>query len=60
MNREFEKISFEQFKNYIDDNIELYQEYNLPKRNTANSAGDVNNKKRIGGFGSTNGGEKNE
>ena len=37
--RKFEKISFEQFKNDICDNKELYESYNLPKRGTKNSAG---------------------
>lgn len=37
--RKFEKISFEQFKKDICDDILLYQEYNVPKRSTENSAG---------------------
>lgn len=37
--RKFEKISFEQFKTDIEDNINLYEEYNLPKRGTKYSAG---------------------
>ncbi len=37
--RKFEKISFEQFKKDIEDNKELYEEYNLPSRSTKNSAG---------------------
>ena len=37
--RHFEKISFEQFKKDIVDNINLYEEYNLPKRSTKYSAG---------------------
>ena len=37
--RKFEKISFEQFKKDIKDDKELYDSYNLPKRNTKNSAG---------------------
>lgn len=37
--RHFEKISFEQFKEDIEDNKELYEEYNLPKRSTKYSAG---------------------
>lgn len=32
--RKFEKISFEQFKKDISDDIELYKEYSLPKRET--------------------------
>ena len=37
--RKFEKISYEQFKNDIEDNKELYESYNLPKRSTKTSAG---------------------
>lgn len=37
--RKFEKISFEQFKKDIEDNKTLYEEYNLPRRSTKNSAG---------------------
>ena len=37
--RKFEKISFEQFKKDIVDDISLYEEYNIPKRSTENSAG---------------------
>ena len=37
--RKFEKISFEQFKKDIEDNIELYENYNLPVRKTKYSAG---------------------
>lgn len=37
--RTFEKISFEQFKKDIKDDIELYNSYNLPKRATKTSAG---------------------
>ena len=37
--RRFEKISFEQFKKDITDNIELYNNYELPKRGTKASAG---------------------
>lgn len=37
--RFFEKISFEQFKKDIGDDIELYNSFLLPKRNTKNSAG---------------------
>lgn len=39
MGRCFEKISFEQFQKDISDDINLYNEYNLPKRSTKNSAG---------------------
>ena len=39
MARYFEKISFEQFKKDIVDDIELYKEYLLPKRATKTSAG---------------------
>ncbi len=35
----FEKISFEQFKKDIKDDINLYNNYLLPKRATKNSAG---------------------
>lgn len=37
--RKFEKISFEQFKKDIKDDIKLYESYNLPKRSTKNAAG---------------------
>lgn len=37
--RKFEKISYEQFKKDVNDNIELYESYNLPKRSTKGSAG---------------------
>ena len=37
--RKFEKISFEQFSKDIEDNIELYNSYSLPKRSTSGSAG---------------------
>ena len=37
--RKFEKISFEQFKKDIGDNIELYNSYKLPVRSTKTSAG---------------------
>ena len=37
--RYFEKISFEQFKKDISDDLELYNSYNLPKRSTKSSAG---------------------
>ncbi len=37
--RYFEKISFEQFKKDIKDDIDLYNNYLLPKRATRNSAG---------------------
>lgn len=36
--RKFEKISFNQFKKDISDNIDLYNEYNLPKRETKYAA----------------------
>jgi dUTP pyrophosphatase len=39
MMRKFEKISFEQFKKDICDDINLYNSYNLPKRSTKESAG---------------------
>ena len=37
--RDFEKITFEQFKKDIKDDIELYNEYSLPKRDSVYSAG---------------------
>jgi len=37
--RKFEKISFEQFKKDVSDDIKLYNTYELPKRSTKNSAG---------------------
>ena len=39
MARYFEKISFEQFKNDICDDKNLYDSYNIPKRSTIESAG---------------------
>ena len=35
----FEKISFEQFKKDVSDDLELYNSLELPKRSTKNSAG---------------------
>ena len=37
--RDFEKISFNQFKKDIEDNKELYESYKLPSRNSTNAAG---------------------
>lgn len=37
--RGFEKIKYEQFVIDISDNEKLYNEYNIPKRSTKNSAG---------------------
>ena len=37
--RKFEKISFEQFKKDIKDDLELYNSYSLPTRDTSLSAG---------------------
>ena len=37
--RDFEKISFEQFKKDIKDDIEIYNEYELPKRSSDKTAG---------------------
>ncbi len=37
--RRFEKISFEQFKKDVKDDIVLYEEYKLPKRATKHSCG---------------------
>lgn len=37
--RGFEKISFEQFKKDVKDDINLYNEYNLPKRDSNKTAG---------------------
>ena len=39
MARYFEKISFEQFKKDVCDDINLYNSYNVPKRSTKFSAG---------------------
>ena len=39
MARIFEKISFEQFKKDICDDIDLYESYNIPRRSTKESAG---------------------
>ncbi len=36
--RKFEKISFEQFKKDVCDDIHLYNEYSLPKRMSKNAA----------------------
>lgn len=36
--RKFEKISFEQFKKDIKDDIQLYESYSLPRRETKNAA----------------------
>lgn len=37
--RKFEKISFEQFKKDIKDDINFYEQYRMPERSTKNSAG---------------------
>ena len=37
--RKFEKISFDQFKKDISDDLELYNSYDIPKRSTKYSAG---------------------
>ncbi len=37
--RKFEKISFNEFKKDIEDNIDLYNSYILPKRDTKYAAG---------------------
>jgi len=37
--RKFEKISFEQFKRDVSDDLELYNSIELPKRSTKKSAG---------------------
>ena len=39
MDRYFEKISYEQFKKDIKDDINLYKSYIIPSRATKNSAG---------------------
>ena len=39
MDRFFEKISFEQFKKDINDNLDLYNEYIIPSRSTKSAAG---------------------
>ena len=36
--RKFEKISFEQFKKDIKDDISMYENYRLPRRETINAA----------------------
>ena len=37
--RDFEKISFEQFKKDVKDDIDLYNEYKLPRRGSKSAAG---------------------
>lgn len=37
--RDFEKISFEQFKKDVVDNIDLYNQYKLPQRDSDSTAG---------------------
>lgn len=37
--RDFQKISFEQFKKDVKDDIELYNEYKLPQRDSKKTAG---------------------
>lgn len=37
--RDFEKISFEQFKKDIKDDINLYNEFPLPHRDSLSTAG---------------------
>lgn len=37
--RDFEKISFEQFKKDIANDIKLYNEYKLPQRDSESTAG---------------------
>ena len=37
--RDFEKISFKQFAKDVKDDIELYNEYKLPQRDTSSTAG---------------------
>ena len=37
--RDFEKISFEQFKKDVKDDMKLYNEYSLPKRDSVYTAG---------------------
>ncbi len=39
MMRDFEKISFEQFKNDVADDLELYDSFELPMRKTRRAAG---------------------
>ena len=39
MDRFFEKISFQQFKKDIQDDVNMYDEYMLPKRGSKNSCG---------------------
>ena len=37
--RDFEKISFEQFKKDVTEDINLYNEYELPQRDSDSTAG---------------------
>jgi dUTP pyrophosphatase len=37
--RDFEKISFEQFKKDVSDDMDLYNSYELPRRGSKNSCG---------------------
>lgn len=37
--RKFEKISFEQFKKDVMDDVNFYKQYRMPERSTKNSAG---------------------
>lgn len=37
--RDFEKISFEQFKKDVKDDMNLYKEYLLPQRDSDSTAG---------------------
>ncbi len=39
MNRDFEKISFEQFKKDVKDDRKLYDEYSIPQRDSDLTAG---------------------
>lgn len=39
MKRTFEKISFDNFKETVSDDINLYNKFNIPVRKTKNSAG---------------------
>jgi len=39
MARYFEKISFEQFRKDVKDDIDLYESYSLPRRETKSAAG---------------------
>jgi dUTP pyrophosphatase len=39
MKRFFEKVSFDEFNKHLSSSLEIYEEYELPKRSTTHSAG---------------------